>query len=614
MGEYLVDKRDLEFVLFEHMKIGDLGDLPKYADFTQEDFELILGEAIKVATDLIGPLNTVGDRTGTKLVDGEVVLPEGWTDAYKRFSQAGWVSPSGDPGFGGQGLPFSLGAAITELFFGANASFMFFPGLTASAAHVIHEFGTDAQRALYMERMYSGTWTGTMCLTEPQAGTDVGAATTSATEVEGSAHFLIRGNKLFISAGDGPMGENIVHLVLARVPGDPPGTKGLSLFIVPKFRHDENGNITGSNNVVTTAVEHKMGINASPTCALSFGDDGDTHGYLLGERRQGIVAMFKMMNEARISCGIQGAAIGNVSYQHALRYARERVQSAKATDRSPDAAGVPIIEHPDVRRNLLTMKSLSEGLRALLLQAAYWFDQSVNSADEADATRYRDLVELLTPICKAYATDQGFRITELGVQIFGGYGYIREYPQEQYMRDIKIASLYEGTNGIQALDLLGRKMRLKGGALFMNWLQVANGSLEKLKDHEGLGDLVTEVEKAKNALAEVVFTLPALGKQDPELFILQATPFLEMFGHVEVGRQLMLQAVLAWDKLEAIYAKAGADDDEAKRQLLHADPDARFYQGKVESARFFAHEYVPRALRIARGIKAADRSPLDIVF
>ena len=614
MSHYLFDKRDLEFLLFEQLGLSEIAELEKYKDFTNEDFEMVLGEAAKVSTELLAPLNATGDQQGCKLIDGEVVVPDGFKEAYKTFFEAGWLSPHGNPEYGGQGLPLLLSVALSELFIGANSSFMFFPGLTGAAAHVIEVFGTDAQRNWCLERMMAGTWTGTMCLTEPQAGTAVGDALTTATEVEGEEYFQIAGNKIFISAGDGDFPENIIHLVLARVPGDPAGTKGLSLFIVPKYLSDAQGTIGQHNNVECTAIEHKMGINASPTCALAFGASGECKGWLLGERRQGIVAMFQMMNEARIITGIQGVAMANASYQRALDYARERIQSPKITDRSPNAKSVPIIEHPDVRRNLMIMKSVSEGIRALLLSTARYLDVAENTADEAERARNLDLVDLLTPICKAYATDMGFLVTERGIQVYGGYGYIREYPMEQYMRDVKIGSLYEGTNGVQALDLLGRKMRQKGGGLFLNWLQFVNGFVQENGGHERLGDLVAALDKAKNALTEAAFSLPGLGKSDPEMFALQATPFLEAFGHVEVGRLLIEQAILADAALHKIFDQSGAADDQARAELIADNTEAKFYAGKVSGAEFFVHEFVTKAHGISRRIKAPTRAALDMVF
>ncbi|MCA9562234.1 MAG: acyl-CoA dehydrogenase, partial [Myxococcales bacterium] len=315
MSEFLVDKRDLQFVLFEQLGLGGFTKLPKYSDFEEEDFHVVLDEAAKVAGDLLAPLNEIGDKQGCRLEDGTVKLPEGFLEAYKTFFENGWSATASSPEFGGQGLPFALAVSLQELFISANSSFMFFPGLTAAAAHVIESFGNDEQREMFVERMYTGQWTGTMCLTEPHAGSAVGDLYSTAKEVPGESYFHIEGEKIFISAGDGEVGENVIHLVLARIPGDPPGTKGLSLFIVPKFRINADGSSGERNGVTVAGIEHKMGINASPTCSLSFGSSGECRGYLIGERRQGIVAMFQMMNEARIICGVQGAAMANASYQ-----------------------------------------------------------------------------------------------------------------------------------------------------------------------------------------------------------------------------------------------------------------------------------------------------------
>ncbi len=410
------------------------------------------------------------------------------------------------------------------------------------------------------------------------------------------------------------MTENIIHLVLARVEGDPQGTRGISLFAVPKFRFDAKGKVLGSNDVTTTGIEHKMGINGSATCALSFGDQGQCQGYLIGERGKGLSYMFQMMNEARIVCGVQGVALGSAAYLQALEYAKERVQGAKVTDRSPDAAAVPIIEHPDVRRNLMICKAYVEGCRALLARAATLSDIAHNSADEAERTKCNDIMELLTPICKAYSTDKGFKVTELAIQIHGGYGYIREYGVERNMRDVKIASIYEGTNGVQALDLLGRKMRSKQGGLFLTWLQEANAFLQEHKEHENLGEIVAAVDKAKNKMCEVAFGFSQVGKTDPERSLLGATPFLEMFGHVEVARLLVEQATIADAKLQAMRAERGVSDEASYQKMLDASADARFYDGKLHTARFFVHHILPQAYALARSIVSEDRSALDVRF
>lgn len=611
--ELRIDKRDLDFVLYEQLNLDRVLEFEQFRDFALEDFQMVLSEGIKFATEQVAPINAIGDEKGTRFKDGVVTLPEEFVDVYKKYCANGWVSVAQSPEFGGQGLPYTLAVAVMEAFVAASSSFMFVPGLGVSAAHLIEAFGTDEQRKLYVEKMYGGKWGGTMCLTEPQAGSAVGDLSTSAQPVEGEDYYHITGNKLFISAGDSQLTENVIHLVLARCAGDPEGIKGISLFIVPKIRVDAKGKLGELNDMAVTGVEHKMGINASATCALSFGDNGNCRGWLVGERRQGIIYMFQMMNEARLITGLQGEAIGNVAYQTALAYAKERKQGPKVTDRNKDAKAVAIIEHPDVRRTLMTMKAYGEGLRALLLSAAMRADVHKHSKDEAERAHAIDLLELLTPICKAFSSDIGFKMTELAIQVHGGYGYIKEYAVEQYMRDVKIASLYEGTNGIQALDLLGRKMRMKNGGLFLRWLQDTNQFLTSLKEHP-LSALAGEVEKAKNALGEAAFSFASSGKKDPEYPILHASPFLTMFGHVECARLLLEQAVIALRKLGEIWERAGvdADDADARSQLMGTNDEARFYENKIKTAAFFIYQLLPHTRSYLSALKSGDRSALEV--
>ncbi len=614
MTDFIVDKRDLEFCLFDQGGLDKFTAFEKYADFDRESLSMILDEVIKFSQQELRPTNGPADAQGCKVVNGQVYVPEVYIPLYKKFREAGWMAPSMNPEYGGMGLPMAMAIAAMELFIGASGSFVFFPGLTVAAGHLLESFASPELRDLLVPKLYTGEWTGTMCLTEPQAGSAVGDLRTTAEPIPGTNAYAIRGQKIFISAGDHNLAENIIHLVLARVPGDAAGTRGISLFMVPKHRFDAQGKITGPNDVTTAGIEHKMGIHGSPTCSLSFGDNGACEGYLVGEQSRGIVYMFQMMNEARITCGVQGAAAANASYQLALAYAKERVQGPKVTDRSPEPKSVPIIEHPDVRRNLLLAKSISEGIRALLLQTAIYADLAEHAASEDERTKYGDLVELLTPICKAYATDQGFRVTELAIQLHGGYGYIKEYGVEQYMRDTKIASLYEGTNGIQALDLLGRKMRMKGGGLFLTWLQETNTFLEGAKAVEPLADVIKAVDDAKNTVASTAFSFMQQGKGNMEAALLGATPFLEMFGHAEVGRLLLHQAVIAHAKLQELYAAQGATTPEARRELTLEHPEARFLDGKVKTARFFAVNQLPHVRALSKTIQTQDTSALDIVF
>lgn len=616
MSQYLLDKRDVDFALFDHLKIEKLLKLEHYSDYSREMFEMVLNEGLKFTQEKLSPSNHESDRIGAQFKDGQVTVPESYRAIHKEFRESGWFAPTYNPEYGGQGLPSVLGIALIEMFVGGNASYMFIPGLTVSAGHLIEVFGAEEHKATFVEKMYTGEWGGTMCLTEPQAGSALGDLTTSATPVEGEDYYQIKGNKIFISAGDQNLTDNVIHLVLARVPGDPAGSRGISLFIVPKVRVNADGSLGEFNDVRVTGIEEKMGIHASPTCALSFGDDGDCRGYLVGERCRGLQYMFQMMNEARLVTGLQGVSMGNAAYQAALSYARERAQGPKVTDRSADAKSVPIIEHPDVRRNLMTMKAYGEAIRAMLYNAGMLSDFAAHGNTEEERVKAQDLLDLLTPICKAFSTDVGFKMTELAMQVHGGYGYIKEYGIEQLMRDVKIGSLYEGTNGIQALDLLGRKMRLKNGALFMTWMQDLNEFLETVKNDAVLGKLAGEVEAAKNSLAEAAFSFMQSGAQDAEYPLLHATPFLRMFGLVESARLLLEQANVAKEKLGELFETQGisVDDADARKKLSEQNDAARFYENKILTTQFFVNQILPEVRALLKSIKSSDRSALDAML
>ncbi len=614
MSTFKYDKKDMIFSLEAH-GFQKVLSLKKYEDYSEDIIDMAMSGAEKFASEQLWPSFTEADEIGCTFEDGVVKVPTAYEDIFKTFCENGWYAPGLNPEYGGQGLPAVTAIQIFEFFVAANPSFMFTPGLGTSAGHLIEAFGTEKQIGTYVEKMYSGEWGGTMCLTEPGAGSAVGDLTTSATKVEGEEYYQIAGNKIFISAGDHQLSENIVHLVLARAKGDPEGIKGISLFVVPKFRADENGNIGDFNDVNVTGIEHKMGIKASPTCSLAFGDKGECRGWLIGERCHGIMYMFQMMNEARLVTGMQGVAIGNAAYQLALDYARERKQGAEATNRDPAAKSVEIINHPDVRRNLLFMKAHGEAIRGMVYKACINVDLSEHSGNEEEKKEAQYLLDLMTPICKAFASDIGFQMTERAIQIFGGYGYIGEYKVEQYMRDVKIASLYEGTNGIQALDLLGRKMRQKGGGLFMTWIKNTNALVQE-STHPEMAAAFKQIDDAKNALGEAAFGFQEMSGANPQLPLLHATPFLKMFGLVEGAVVLAEQAVLAYSKLETIWEDAGvkADDKVGRRQLQETNLEAQFLESKLETTKFYAYQILPEVHSILISVKSGDTSALDIMF
>ena len=614
MAEFYADVRDVKFVLFEQARIDKLFSYGRYQDLDRDTVEAMIDEAYKFAKNQMAPMNDASDREGAVYdpATSEVKVPQAFHDTWKLFRESGFVGISHSPEWGGMGMPYTLHLAMNDFFFGACLAFSLDTLLTTGAAHLVDAFGSDALKKTYLEKMYNGEWAGTMCLTESGAGSDVGALRTKARK-EGD-HYLIEGEKIFITFGEHDITPNIVHAVLARIEGAPAGTKGISLFLVPKYLVGADGSLGERNDVRASGVEHKMGIHASPTCTMQFGESGRCVGYLLGEENKGMRAMFQMMNEARISVGLQGAALANAAYQYALNYAKERIQSKDIMSR--DEAGVPIVRHPDVRQMLMQQKAISEGTRALLLRTAFFYDAAEASDDPAERERYLGLVELLTPICKAYASDQGFRSTELSMQTMGGYGYLKEYPVEQYMRDTKIASIYEGTNGIQALDLVGRKLPAKGGANFQSLIGMMMEFGAEHAEHPILGNEMGLLGKAIEAIVDVTTHFAMTGQKDPTGPILDATPYLDLFGQLVVGWLLLEQGTIAWPAFEAICKDKGVDpaDRKAVAALCAENDEARFYHDKMKVAQFWARRSLPLVPAKAAVVKSSDRSPLEAIF
>ena len=455
MSEYSAPLRDMRFILDEVANFDVISSLPGYEEATPDLVDAVLEEANKLASEVLAPLNQSGDEQGSRLENGVVVNPEGFADAHAQFVESGWGSLPFDPEFGGQGLPFTLGAPLLEMWASANMGYSLLPLLTQGGIDAIGHYGTPEQKATYLENLVTGKWSGTMNLTEPQAGSDVGAVKTKA-EVQLDGSYKITGTKIFITWGDHELSENILHLVLARLPDAPGGTKGISCFIVPKYLVNEDGSIGERNDLRCVSLEHKLGIHASPTAVMSFGDNGGATGYLLGPENGGMRVMFVMMNNARFGVGMEGVAIAERSYQHALAYAKERVQG-RVVGGGQDAA---IVDHPDVRRMLMQMKALTEASRALAYYAASQNDLASHHENEVAREAANDRLALLTPLVKAWSTDIGVEVASLGVQVHGGMGFIEETGAAQYYRDSRIAPIYEGTNGIQALDLVGRKLQI----------------------------------------------------------------------------------------------------------------------------------------------------------
>ncbi|MBX3182615.1 MAG: acyl-CoA dehydrogenase [Polyangiaceae bacterium] len=603
VNRYKADIREFHFVLFEQFKIQELFGKAPFDDWSEEVAVAIIDEVHRFGTEVLGPLNAVGDEQGCRLENGQVLTPDGFKEAWQKMYEAGFKSLSISPEFGGQGAPTGLSAITTELSSGPNTAFEMYPGLTIGAAELIEAFGTEEQREHYCGRMFGGTWGGTMCLTEAQAGSDVGEASTTAVKnADGS--YAIKGSKIFISGGDQDLTENIIHMVLARTPGAPKGTKGLSLFIVPKHRTDAEGNVTGPNDVSVSAIEHKMGINGSSTCQLAFGDNDACIGYLLGtEETRGMRQMFQMMNYARVGVGLQGLAVASTAYLNALEYAKERKQGPSVRNfKSADAPRVPIIEHPDVRRMLLDMKARVEGIRALIAKGASHLDRANSlkhtGGSESEISYHEGQLELMTPLIKAYSSDQAFRICETAIQVHGGAGYTRDFPVEQYCRDSKIFSIYEGTNHIQALDLVARKLNLGGGQYAMALLQDIGKFVEKHQASEVFRKSIGKLSEAHGAVSSTAMQFMTWFQAgEMERVPLVANRFLKMMSEMVIGWLLLDAAMIACERQEAL-------DQE--------HPDWSFYEGKKHAARYFALNVLPEVVASAETIKLGDRSPLDI--
>jgi alkylation response protein AidB-like acyl-CoA dehydrogenase len=613
MSNLLVNTRDQQFVLFEQLGIEKLFESEAYKDFSKDDLLMILNEAEKLAVNDLAPAFKEGDEEGCHIKNGVVTVPKCFREPYKKYTEGGWINPMDSPDVGGQGLPAAVGFACIEFFGAANYAFSMYPGLTHGAATLIHAYGTEEQKRKYMDKMFAGVWTGTMCLTEPGAGSDVGALKTSAKKMP-DGKYLITGTKCFISAGDHDLTPNIVHPVLARIEGDPAGTKGISIFIVPKIRVNDDGTLGEPNDVKTGGIEHKMGIKGSATATLNFGEDGNCIGELLGNEREGIKIMFMMMNEARLGTGMQGLVLSSAALEHAVQYARERVQGNAIWDmKNPDAKPVTIINHPDVRRKLLWMKSHVEGSRSLCYFTAYCIDMSKIAKTEEEKAKWEGLLDLMTPVVKAWTTDKGLLSCSTAMDVYGGYGYCQEYPVEQYLRDEKIATIYEGTNGIQALDLVGRKLGQRKGANVMNLAGLIQKTIADAKKNEELAKYAALLEEASNACLELTMFFAQAGKSGDFLLpVLNACKFLEIFGDVIVGHLLLQAADIASAKLAAIYEANGATSAGKQKGLQRSDREAAFYSGRIASAKFFTNEILTTVKARCEAIKMGDKSPLEI--
>jgi alkylation response protein AidB-like acyl-CoA dehydrogenase len=603
INRYRADLREMQFLLFEQFKIEELLGEGKFEGWGADEIRSTLSECYKWCREVIGPLNATADAEGCHLDKDGVRTPQGFKEAWKKLYEAGWKSIGVDPEYGGAGSPKMVQLLCEEMISGANTAFSMYGGLTFGACEVIEAFGTPEQKKLFCERMFGGQWGGTMCLTEPQAGSDVGSARTKATRNPDGTYNIV-GTKIFISAGDHDLTENIVHLVLARTPDAPPGTKGLTLFIVPKYRIDGDGKIGQTNDVACGAIEHKMGINASATCVLNFGENGQCIGVPVGgesKLNHGMSQMFKMMNGARIAVGLQGYSVASSAFLNALDYARERRQGSSIKHfKDPTAPRVPIIQHADVRRMLLDMKSRVEGVRALTIKLAHHYDEAttLQGKDDQAVAYHQGQIDLLVPLVKAYGSDQGFRICETAIQTFGGAGFTRDYPVEQYCRDAKIFSIYEGTNHIQAMDLVGRKLTQQGGANLQAFGADVGKFVATHSAHPTLAAEVKQLGKAQEALTRSAMKLLMWFQSGQlEMVPLVANRFLEMMSELAVAWMLLDGAVIAGEKQKSVAAD---------------HPDHAFYAGKLAAAQYYARNVLPGVEEKARQLDTEDRSALDV--
>ena len=576
MPTYTPPLKDMHFVLHDVLKVHE-SDIPGYDELDPEFTGAILDEAGKISRDVLAPLNMIGDTEGCKLENGVVRTPAGFKEAFDTLREGGWTGLDCDPEYGGQGMPYVIGTAVGEMQVSANMAFNMYGGLTHGAYSAIHAHGTDAQKAMYLPKMVTCEWTGTMNLTEPHCGTDLGLLRTKAEPV-GDGSYKITGTKIFISAGDHDMADNIIHLVLAKIPGGPEGVRGISLFIVPKYKVNEDGSVGEANGVSVGKIEEKMGIHGNSTAVLNY---EDSVGYLLGEENKGLKAMFTMMNEARIGVGLQGMAQAAVAYENALEYTRERLQGRAVTGaENPDGPADPLIVHPDVRRSLMDQKSFVEGGRAFLLWGASLIDAG-HRKNDADAV---GLISLMTPVIKGFLTDKGFEMTVQAQQLYGGHGYIEETGASQFVRDARIAMIYEGANGIQALDLVGRKLASDGGKHVMAFFDLVK---DFIKENEGDAalkkDFLDPLKAASKDMQAAAMYFMAEGMKNPNAALAGSSDFMHLFGHVALG--------LMWARM----AKA------AQEALDSGASDVAFYETKLATGRYYMARSLPEtALRLAR--------------
>jgi len=588
MPTYKAPLKDMRFVMHELLDSEKtLSSLKGFEEIDKSLMDQVLDEAARFSENVLQPINQSGDAEGCTYNDGEVKTPTGFKEAFKQYCEAGWLGLDGDPEYGGQGLPKILAIATGEMSTSANASWSMYSGLTHGVAKTLHAHADDDAKAMYVPKLLSGEWTGTMCLTEAHAGTDLGIIRTKAEPLDDGS-FSVTGQKIFISAGEHDMTDNIVHLVLAKLPDAPAGSKGISMFLVPKFLVNDDGSVGERNTMMCGSIEHKMGINGSATAVLNF---DNARGYLVGNINEGLRCMFTMMNGARLDTGLQGLALGEVSYQNALEYAKERIQSRSLSGtKAPDKEADPIIVHADVRRMLLTQKAYTEGARAFAGWLALHLDMEERHEDEAKRKESADLVALLTPIAKAFMTDNGSTVCNLGMQVLGGHGYIKEWGLEQFVRDVRIAQIYEGTNGIQALDLMGRKVLKDGGQMLRVFGGVVQTFIKENAGNEAMEEFIVPLGALAKDVEDSTVKIGMKAMTNADEAGAAATDYLRVLGHLVYGYM--------WARMAKV--------------ALENDSDDAFYKAKLQTARFYYQRLMPETNMLLQTMLSGSDNLLDM--